>query len=679
MAYKTPGVYVEEKSIFPPSVAQVATAIPAFIGYTEKATERLIDDLRNVPKKIASLLEYRQFFGESPPLNITGVRINENNALVDASIQPRFYLYDSLQLFFANGGGECYIISVGSYSGNVQKGNRANPSASPGFDVGLAALEKYDEPTLILFPDAVLLQTDTDFYDLQKAVLAQCNALKDRFAIFDLRERNAGGNFDWEGQREAFRNNIGTQFLRYGAAYTPHLQTIIQKNIHYRDVYQIITRGGASVNLRNLTTEADVQSRITLLETAIADSNTITNTINTSVSTFFAGLPTPPNPLPTTLAQGFQILVDRFNAAGDDATRHTCYGNIFDFLYRIVVIFDDFRFTTPVAGAQLLTTVTNLTATALSLYRQLIALDRGAESIWNGQYNRYTVAGNTSALTPGNWGGVNPGTASTLPAADATPFGVSGSVTNRLRSGLPTLNQILVQLNAMMTAIADASRSIENELNNWLYTNYPVFKNLIDALNKTMSTIPPSGAIAGVYAQVDANRGVWKAPANVSLSGLAGLTYTFSLAKTDDLNVDVNFGKSINAIQFMTGMGFMVWGARTLAGNDNEWRYISVRRFFNMVEESVKKSTMWAVFEPNDANTWVKVKGMIENFLTLQWRAGALQGAKPDQAFFVKVGLGETMTALDILEGRMNVEIGMAVVRPAEFIILTFSHKLPES
>lgn len=98
-----------------------------------------------------------------------------------------------------------------------------------------------------------------------------------------------------------------------------------------------------------------------------------------------------------------------------------------------------------------------------------------------------------------------------------------------------------------------------------------------------------------------------------------------------------------------------------------------------MVEESVKKSTYWAVFEPNDANTWIKVKAMIENFLTLQWRDGALQGAKPEQAFFVNVGLGTTMTPQDILEGRMNVEIGMAVVRPAEFIILKFSHKLPEA
>jgi len=123
----------------------------------------------------------------------------------------------------------------------------------------------------------------------------------------------------------------------------------------------------------------------------------------------------------------------------------------------------------------------------------------------------------------------------------------------------------------------------------------------------------------------------------------------------------------------------LVWGSRTLAGNDNEWRYVPVRRFFIFVEESVKKATEFVVFEPNDAKTWLRVKTMIENFLNQLWKQGALQGAKPADAFFVNVGLGITMTAQDILEGRMNVEIGMAAVRPAEFIILKFSHKLQQS
>ncbi len=191
--------------------------------------------------------------------------------------------------------------------------------------------------------------------------------------------------------------------------------------------------------------------------------------------------------------------------------------------------------------------------------------------------------------------------------------------------------------------------------------------------------LPPSSAMAGIYARVDNDRGVWKAPANVSVSSVIEPMVKISDEDQKSLNVDTEAGKSVNAIRYFKGKGILVWGARTLKGNDNEWRYVSVRRFFNMVEESCKKSTHWVVFEPNDANTWVKVKTMIENFLTTLWRQGALAGSKPEQAFFVKVGLGETMTSLDILEGRMNIEIGMAVVRPAEFIILKFSHKLQES
>ncbi|MDX1636328.1 MAG: phage tail sheath C-terminal domain-containing protein [Balneolaceae bacterium] len=190
--------------------------------------------------------------------------------------------------------------------------------------------------------------------------------------------------------------------------------------------------------------------------------------------------------------------------------------------------------------------------------------------------------------------------------------------------------------------------------------------------------LPPSAAVAGAYAMVDNNRGVWKSPANVSLNRVTRPTVSMERSEQDGLNVS-DTGKSINAIRKFSGKGTLIWGARTLDGNSNEWRYVSVRRFFNMVEESTKKASGQFVFEPNDANTWVKVKAMIENFLTIQWRAGALMGSKPEQAFYVKVGLGETMTQQDVLEGRMIVEIGMAVVRPAEFIILRFSHKMIES
>ena len=206
--------------------------------------------------------------------------------------------------------------------------------------------------------------------------------------------------------------------------------------------------------------------------------------------------------------------------------------------------------------------------------------------------------------------------------------------------------------------------------------NPALFRFIRSRLDRNYVVLPPSAAVAGIYVATDNNRGVWKAPANISLNGVIEPAVKVDSEEQAGMNIDAVSGKSINAIRFFPGKGTMVWGARTLAGNDLDWRYIPVRRFFNMVEESVKKSTQWVMFEPNGANTWVKVRAMIENYLTQKWRDGALAGTKPEDAFFVNCGLGSTMTSQDIRDGRLIVEIGMAAVRPAEFIILHFSHKL---
>jgi len=192
-------------------------------------------------------------------------------------------------------------------------------------------------------------------------------------------------------------------------------------------------------------------------------------------------------------------------------------------------------------------------------------------------------------------------------------------------------------------------------------------------------TLPPSAAIAGVYCNVDATRGVWKAPANISLNAVNKAVVSVTRGEQDLLNINDQSGKSVNAILNSPNFGTLVMGARTLDGNDNEWKYINVRRFFITVEQSIKNSTASFVFEPNTSTTWVKVQAMISNYLFLKWRDGALAGAKPDQAYFVNVGLGSTMTSLDILEGRMIIEIGMAVARPAEFVVLRFEQMLQTS
>ena len=286
----------------------------------------------------------------------------------------------------------------------------------------------------------------------------------------------------------------------------------------------------------------------------------------------------------------------------------------------------------------------------------------------------YALTDISTTFVEASWAGVaGAAVTSVIPLTATTDPDKRQFTFNNLLPVFEEINQ------AYLTLVVAAAAAYTKKLDESLALRFPVYKSILAGVGNSMTSMPPSGAVAGVYAATDRTRGVWKAPANISLANVISPSVIFSKSELDNLNVDAVAGKSINAIRSFLGKGTLIYGARTLAGNDNEWRYISVRRFFNMVEESTKNATEAFVFEPNDANTWVKVQGMIENFLSTLWRQGALQGIKPEHAFYVAVGLGRTMTALDILEGRMIVEIGMAVVRPAEFIILRFSHKMAES
>ncbi len=204
----------------------------------------------------------------------------------------------------------------------------------------------------------------------------------------------------------------------------------------------------------------------------------------------------------------------------------------------------------------------------------------------------------------------------------------------------------------------------------------PGDKAVLNAVKSFLSedyvTLPPSAAVAGAIARQDRLKGVHYAPANIGLFNTIGPALPITNDLNGRLNVDPTGGKSINVIRNFTGKGTLIWGARTLAGNSNDNRYLNVRRFLNFAEESIEKAVGAFVFAPNDANTWVRVRSMIENFLANQWRAGALVGPKPEQAFQVQVGLNQTMTADDILNGLMIVRVGLAISRPAEFIVLQF-------
>lgn len=476
--YIDPGVYIEEMPLTPRSIADVATAIPAFIGYTEKAAHQgrtLVDR----PIRIQTLAEFEDVFGGSA-CGTCGkfitVVLDESEEIESIEIEPRYFIYDSIRLYFANGGGPCYIVSVGAYrtDGSVSKDE---------LERGIDALSREDEPTILVVPEAVLTGSDELTASIHAAALAQCGERGDRIAILDIRE---GFRAPDDGAPiENFRNSCTSADLTYGAAYYPWLSTTLPLDFDYH----------------NLT----------------------------------------------------------------------------------------FRKPDPVRAVQ-------------------VDAD--------------------------------------LPETQHFPE-TAGATAGNLERPAKRQN--------------------------------PLYAKVADRVRQQHRAVPAGGAIAGVYARVDNTRGVWKSPADVSLNAVSGPAVALDNAAQDTLNTDADSGISVNAIREFPGKGTLVWGARTMAGNDAEWRYISVRRFCIMVEESVKKSTAWAVFETNDADTWARVKSMIGNYLIQKWKDGALLGDRPERAFYVQVGLGATMTQLDILEGRMIVEIGLAVVRPAEFIILRFSHKMAEA
>jgi phage tail sheath protein FI len=210
-----------------------------------------------------------------------------------------------------------------------------------------------------------------------------------------------------------------------------------------------------------------------------------------------------------------------------------------------------------------------------------------------------------------------------------------------------------------------------------LMTASPTYNSILEAIRFKWNELPPSGAMAGIYAIVDANRGVWKAPANISLSAVNAPTINVSDAEQESLNVDVS-GKSINAIRVFPGQGTLIWGARTLDGNSMDWKYINVRRTMIMIEQSLKLATRAYIFESNDAPTWTSVKSMVTNFLTGLWKQGCLMGSTAEEAFNVQIGLGVTMAADDILNGILRVTVLVAIVRPAEFIEITFEQLMQQ-
>ena len=574
--YKTPGVYIEEPDSFPPSIVAVETAVPAFIGFTERAMDPTGKSLLLAPTRIESMAEFMQLFGgmyrelyylepwadtERPKPKADTPTAAETKAIADweADVRSRvgeislggaryrlkespgatFNLYNSLRLFYANGGGPCYIVSCGDYA--------AAPATQPLLD-GLDAVANVIGPTMLVVPDAVLLPA-ADYAAVMNEALQQCGERQDRIVLVDVRGADSidpsmgpiGGQIS--ATIGDFRGSVGTdsKTWRYGAAYFPFLETSIVQP--------------TEVDLGNFDL---AKPRRDLLVAALGDE------------------------------------VNRLNAADGS--------------------------TVPEDAPALPALPATGTATATALK---------------------PVSARSATL----FGLIND-----IPAAPADGEEVSADQAAKTAVKLRQTSQTLVAA-------------------------VPALKQLFQQMAAAQNELPPSGAIAGIYAMNDAVRGVWNAPANVGIVGLIAPSAPITDDDQKDLNVPLN-GKAVNAIRTFPGRGTLVWGARTLDSNSNDWRYIQVRRTMIFIEQSVKTALNAFVFAPNTAQTWVTVASMIESFLHGVWSAGGLMGASPNEAYKVQVGLGSTMTPTDVLEGRMIVQITLQMVRPAEFIVLTFRQQM---
>lgn len=519
--YKTPGVYIVEKNAFPNSVVEVATAVPAFIGYTERADNKG-KSLTNKPWRIGSLSEYHSYFGSGPAPKFDIVE-KAADATEDAAFslagkdylirqtKGNYALYRSIVLFYQNGGGPCYIVSVGSTSPD-KDGNEQDIDPDK-LKAGIETLIKEQEPTMVVVPDAVLLKDADSCIGVQQTALSHCGGrMRNRFAILDIYDGYKDRRDPAGDCVAAFRNALGINYLDFAAAYYPWIHTSIvqDRDLSYENV-----------------------SNPDVLKTLLKSELNLPDKIDAKTSP-------------------------------KDAQRAEAIDNI--------------------------------------------------DKDWTGD----------AKIKPED-------------------IGIHKAMLNKTLCAIsPTFNNILL--------------SVKNHLN----------------------LLPPSAAMAGVYTMVDNSRGVWKAPANVSLNSVTAPTVNITHEDQEDLNVTAQ-GKSINAIRTFIGEGTLVWGARTLDGNSLDWRYINVRRTMIMLEESIKLASKAYVFEPNVANTWVTIKSMIRNFLTGIWKRGGLAGASPDDAFAVFVGLGETMTPEDILEGILRVTVLVAISRPAEFIEITFQQQMQKS
>lgn len=592
---RMPGVYTQEIATLPPTVGVVPSAVPVFIGYTETAVKKG-DDLHGKPTRIKSMKEYEDLFG-SAPLQHIDVSIDESSGQPEVKVtEPadfKFKMYHSLLFYFANGGGPCYILSVGGYD--------ADPAADD-IKNAIALLTKVQEITILVFPDGTSLK-EAAYQGVIGVALQHCSKMKDRVTVIDLHDVNGDDLSAIEnGFQTAMPNDI--ELKKYGMTYYPYIKTIFSYNYAESDV--VVTSHIQSIP---------------------GDTGTVSD-LKAKAAAYLAAA----GAYPAAVAKVDGLTADK------------------KVLTYLKTTLDAYKTATPAA-----------TDADLVVQLKKIATDSGnplptdvAKDIDKPGAAPQTIL--TTALTTLQTA------LDTATTAVTTTKGTLDSTLSALKAAVKALGSgVSIPLtNFTMDVIKDA--------------NNLVYGKIKDAISNLAVTLPPCGAIAGIYVRTDANAGVWKAPANVSV--LAGIRPALDI--DDDLHANLNApsnGKAINAIRTYPGRGLLVYGARTLAGNDLEWRYVNVRRTFCFIEDSIGIAMQDFVFEPNTEQTWIKVRAMIKSFLNKLWKAGGLYGNTPSDAYDVICSAPESMSDDDVLNGIMRIFIKVAVARPAEFIVLQYEHK----
>lgn len=746
MVMKTPGVYIVEKSAFPNSVVQVATAVPAFIGYTEKAENGPVS-LLNTPWRITSMAEFHSYFGggSDPVFKIDDVKpaqqpfpLSVEGAAKPAALpmatftskgplgekkhqlvqtNPAFCLYGAMRLFFQNGGGPCYIVSVGTYKTAVTKKDDNGDDITVIEDnvidankimAGIDLLKKEPEPTMVVVPETTRMVRQ-NAVKVQQAMLKHCGGdMKNRFAILDISMGHLGQQDPLGNPVAAFRNDIGINNLDFGAAYYPWLDTSVYqtRDFSYENIHPDSRNDFISILKQSVKRDPEISPEIARIGSAVVDGD-----------------------MTISVPRGQEVPVTTKDIVSkdDDSSDE-------ELVYKVIGKTDDMEGDLMVGGSA----VTQFTQKQLrdgqvTFKHKADGKSKGKFNILVTDRNDFPSAAKTimvevvgglldekkvesqekveidvlpdhtdpdSGAKPdpksvkllgsddaegktlkqagvGTWSVADKGTVTFTPEKEFG--GPEAAVLYTIMVGDETSDAqpLRVLMDGPVEALKYENPSAAT-IDKTLRAQVPLYVQIMDEITKYMNVMPPAAAMAGIYTMVDGSRGVWKAPANVSVNSVVAPKVNINHEEQENLNVSTT-GKSINAIRPFVGEGTLVWGARTLDGNSLDWRYINVRRTMIMIEESIRLASKAYVFEPNNAQTWVTMRSMIENFLTSVWKQGGLAGAVPTDAFSVHVGLGETMTPVDILEGILRITVLVAVTRPAEFIEITFQQQMQKS